>query len=240
MTIASKVASEFSEASGDLYIGSLIELALVLFGITLLVNIIARLLVWRITSSGDRRMKYVRSGYSRRKWISRLMLTCAAVPTAIAIIVLVLILGYTLVNGISYLNLDFITQAAKPVGEAGGGMRDEIFGTFILVGLASVIALPVGLMAGSISGRVCRSESGRGHTLCSGHTGRRALDYRRCFCLCHTGPSHAHVLGALRRCCAGYHHDSGGGAYGRGVAAPGAEFTARGGPGPRRSRRWRA
>ncbi len=50
VTIASKVASEFSEASGDLYIGSLIELALVLFGITLLVNIIARLLVWRSIS----------------------------------------------------------------------------------------------------------------------------------------------------------------------------------------------
>jgi phosphate transport system permease protein len=49
-TIASKVASEFSEASGDLYIGSLIELALVLFGITLLVNIIARLLVWNSVS----------------------------------------------------------------------------------------------------------------------------------------------------------------------------------------------
>ena len=50
VTIASKVASEFSEASGDVYIGSLVELALVLFGITLLVNIIARLLVWRATS----------------------------------------------------------------------------------------------------------------------------------------------------------------------------------------------
>jgi len=51
VTIASKVASEFSEASGDVYIGSLVELALVLFGITLLVNIIARLLVWRYTSA---------------------------------------------------------------------------------------------------------------------------------------------------------------------------------------------
>jgi phosphate transport system permease protein len=49
-TIASKVASEFNEASGDMYIGSLIELALVLFAITLLVNIIARLLVWRTVS----------------------------------------------------------------------------------------------------------------------------------------------------------------------------------------------
>jgi phosphate transport system permease protein len=50
VTIASKVASEFNEASGDLYIGSLMALALVLFGITLLVNIIARLLVWRSIS----------------------------------------------------------------------------------------------------------------------------------------------------------------------------------------------
>jgi phosphate transport system permease protein len=50
VTIASKIASEFSEASGDIYIGSLVELALVLFGITLLVNIIARLMVWRMIS----------------------------------------------------------------------------------------------------------------------------------------------------------------------------------------------
>jgi len=49
-TIASKVASEFNEASGELYVGSLIELALVLFAITLVVNIIARLLVWRSIS----------------------------------------------------------------------------------------------------------------------------------------------------------------------------------------------
>jgi phosphate transport system permease protein len=49
-TIASKIASEFSEASGDVYVGSLVELALVLFGITLLVNVVARMLVWRATS----------------------------------------------------------------------------------------------------------------------------------------------------------------------------------------------
>jgi len=49
VTIASKVASEFSEASGDVFIGSLVALALVLLVITLVVNIIARLLVWRMT-----------------------------------------------------------------------------------------------------------------------------------------------------------------------------------------------
>ncbi len=49
-TIASKIASEFGEASSGLFIGSLVELALVLFAVTLLVNVVARLLVWRLTA----------------------------------------------------------------------------------------------------------------------------------------------------------------------------------------------
>jgi len=49
-TIASKIASEFSEATSDVFIGSLVELALVLFAVTLLVNVVARLLVWRMTA----------------------------------------------------------------------------------------------------------------------------------------------------------------------------------------------
>ena len=48
-TIASKIAGEFSEATGDVFIGSLVELALILFAVTLLVNVVARLLVWRLT-----------------------------------------------------------------------------------------------------------------------------------------------------------------------------------------------
>ena len=83
-----------------------------------------------------------------RKWLNRLMLGLSSAAAGLAILVLALILGYTLARGIAFFNLDFVTQAAKPVGEAGGGMRNEIFGTLILIGLASVIALPVGLMAG--------------------------------------------------------------------------------------------
>jgi phosphate transport system permease protein len=49
-TIASKIANEFSEASSNLFVSSLVELALILFGITLLVNVIARVLVWRFTA----------------------------------------------------------------------------------------------------------------------------------------------------------------------------------------------
>ena len=49
-TIASKIANEFSEASSSLEIGALVELALILFAVTVVVNVIARLLVWRLTA----------------------------------------------------------------------------------------------------------------------------------------------------------------------------------------------
>jgi phosphate transport system permease protein len=52
-TAASQIASEFSEASFSLYTSALMELALILLGITLLVNVVARLLVWRIARSPE-------------------------------------------------------------------------------------------------------------------------------------------------------------------------------------------
>jgi phosphate transport system permease protein len=48
-TLASVIANEFTEAVGNLYLSSLIEMALVLFVLTLLVNALARVLVWSIT-----------------------------------------------------------------------------------------------------------------------------------------------------------------------------------------------
>ena len=87
-------------------------------------------------------------GHARRKWINRIMLVLSGIAAAIAILILALILGYAMIKGLSYLNLTLLTQAAKPVGETGGGMRNEIFGTLILVALGSIIALPIGLLAG--------------------------------------------------------------------------------------------
>lgn len=87
-------------------------------------------------------------GYRRRKWSSRLMLGLCALGAAVAILMLALILGYVVAHGVSYLNLNLFTQASKPAGEVGGGIRNELIGTLILVILGSVLALPVGLMAG--------------------------------------------------------------------------------------------
>ena len=48
-TLASVIANEFSEATGDLYLSALIEIGLALFLVTIVVNAIARLLVWAVT-----------------------------------------------------------------------------------------------------------------------------------------------------------------------------------------------
>ena len=48
-TMASVIANEFTEATGDLYLSALVEIGLALFLVTLVVNALARLLVWSIT-----------------------------------------------------------------------------------------------------------------------------------------------------------------------------------------------
>ncbi|MGI4829010.1 MAG: phosphate ABC transporter permease subunit PstC [Janthinobacterium lividum] len=54
-TLASVIANEFSEATGDLYLSALIEIGLALFLVTIVVNAIARLLVWAVTRGNSER-----------------------------------------------------------------------------------------------------------------------------------------------------------------------------------------
>ena len=53
-TMASVIANEFTEATGDLYLSALVEIGLALFIVTLIVNALARLLVWTITGGTAR------------------------------------------------------------------------------------------------------------------------------------------------------------------------------------------
>jgi len=55
-TLASVIANQFSEASGDLYLSALIEIGLALFIVTIVVNAIARLLVWAVTRGAPARV----------------------------------------------------------------------------------------------------------------------------------------------------------------------------------------
>jgi phosphate transport system permease protein len=54
-TMASVIANEFSEATDDLYLSALVEVGLVLLIVTVIVNVLARLLVWSITSGHSAR-----------------------------------------------------------------------------------------------------------------------------------------------------------------------------------------
>ena len=61
---------------------------------------------------------------------------------------LVLILAFLVYQGASSVNLDFFTHLPKPVGEPGGGMANAIVGSIIMIGLASCLAIPLGILGG--------------------------------------------------------------------------------------------
>ncbi len=86
--------------------------------------------------------------YRRRKVISQTMLTITGICTVLLIIPLLLILGYLVVKGVSFINLDFFTQLPKPVGEPGGGMANALIGSLLLISLASAFGIVAGLGAG--------------------------------------------------------------------------------------------
>ena len=95
------------------------------------------------------------------------MTSLTAICAFIAVTILVLILGYIAYRGITSISLQFLTDTPKPVGE-GGGIGHAIVGTLILLGLASIIGLPIGIAAG-----IFLAEFGNGWF---GHTVRFIAD----------------------------------------------------------------
>ena len=87
-------------------------------------------------------------GLARRRVASVAMVALTCVAAALAIVPLVAILGYLIKQGAGALSLDFFTSMPKPVGESGGGMANAIVGTLMLIGIASIVGLPVGIGAG--------------------------------------------------------------------------------------------
>lgn len=76
------------------------------------------------------------------------MIALTFLAAAAAVVPLIVILGYLIKEGAGALSLDFFTHMPRPAGEAGGGMANAIVGTLILVGVASMIGLPIGIGAG--------------------------------------------------------------------------------------------
>jgi phosphate transport system permease protein len=93
--------------------------------------------------------------------LSNNLITGACVAaTVVVIIPLFAILIYLFYKGFTSLNLDFFTKDPVPVGEVGGGMYNAIVGSGIVLGIASLVGIPVGIAAG-----VYLAEFGRGKML---------------------------------------------------------------------------
>jgi len=84
----------------------------------------------------------------------------AVLSTLLVVAPLVAIFIYLIYKGASSLSWAFFTDVPKPVGEAGGGMANAIAGSGILLGIGSLIGIPIG-----ISGGIFLAEYGRGTKL---------------------------------------------------------------------------
>jgi phosphate transport system permease protein len=84
----------------------------------------------------------------RRRLLSKLVVGLCGLAVLIALVPLTLVFFYVIKQGFASLNWAFFTRMPRPVGEAGGGMANAILGTFFLIVIASIVAIPVGMIAG--------------------------------------------------------------------------------------------
>jgi phosphate transport system permease protein len=86
--------------------------------------------------------------YLYRRGVDTLVRCLCFGAVILAVLPLVSVLGYVIAKGASGLSLHFFTDLPKPVGEPGGGMAHALVGTITLVGIASAIGIPAGVLAG--------------------------------------------------------------------------------------------
>jgi phosphate transport system permease protein len=84
----------------------------------------------------------------RRSLVNRVMTYLVYASVGLAVIPLFLILVDTIIKGAATINLRFLTSLPTPVGIPGGGIANALVGSFVMVGIASLIAIPVGVGAG--------------------------------------------------------------------------------------------
>jgi phosphate transport system permease protein len=98
-----------------------------------------------------------RNGNLRRRVMNSVANFLCIAAVIIVIAPLCAIFFYLLAKGAGSINLAFLTHTPKPVGETGGGFGNAIVGSMYLLGLASLMGVPLGVGAG-----IYLSEYGKG------------------------------------------------------------------------------
>jgi phosphate transport system permease protein len=174
-TIPSVIANELGTASREVHKSALIQLGLVLFLVTIVVNCLARVMLWRVGRRGGSRLSLL--GWLRRqsppalngqpsagtplqpaaprkplstasqRWLAaatdRVMTGVLGACLVLTLVPLFHIFGYITLRGFSSVNVAFFTQ--QPVDEPPG-LGPALLGSTIMVALATVGAVPIGLL----------------------------------------------------------------------------------------------
>jgi phosphate transport system permease protein len=86
---------------------------------------------------------------SLRRRVTDHAMTAIAILTVILVLApLIAIFGYLLYKGLASLNWAFLTQTPRPPGESGGGVANGIIGSALILGIASLMGVPLGIGAG--------------------------------------------------------------------------------------------
>jgi phosphate transport system permease protein len=159
-SIASVIAGQLHEADGPQR-AALISLGLILFLITAATNVAGRSLIGLAGRSGGRRKLEPHRGEpphpedpvmldarrARAERANRVMTFVLVGCQVVTIVPLFLIIGYITLRGAPEVNGDLFLHAPAPQGEPGGGLGHAMLGSLYMVGIASLLAVPVGIMA---------------------------------------------------------------------------------------------
>ncbi|NMM13033.1 MAG: phosphate ABC transporter permease PstA [Rhodoferax sp.] len=85
--------------------------------------------------------------YAQRKFVNRIALTLSLMAMVFGLFWLCWILFETIRLGVGGLTLDTLTQMTPPPNDAGG-LANAIYGSFLMVVLATFVGTPIGVMAG--------------------------------------------------------------------------------------------
>src|ERR1700693_2865254 len=96
----------------------------------------------------------------RRRVVDHAMTGVAALTVVVVLVPLFAIFAYLVYKGIGSINVAFLTQTPKPVGEAGGGMANAIVGSMVILAIASLLGVPLGIGAGIFLSRYGRNRYG--------------------------------------------------------------------------------
>lgn len=93
-------------------------------------------------------MEVDRSIYRRRLLVNRAGMALSTAAMAGGLAGLAWILWILFYNGLSAFDLDFFTASTPAPGSEGGGMANAIVGSLMIVGVSTVVATPIGILAG--------------------------------------------------------------------------------------------